>query len=122
MTPLKISAVDSDLSPAKITGSRLQKNVVQRHLRLPSVAPPEYLPELGTHQAQERRAVGTVGQLRWTTARKTPLEVWLPGHLQRELWWFPGGLTGYQSESDLKCVPDSKNTRLVWRVLHCGTA
>src|ERR1700681_4663718 len=105
MTLLKISAADSDLSPAETAGSRLRKNVVQHHLRLPHMAPPEYLPEPGTHQAQERRAMGIPGQLRWTTARKTPLEVWLPGNLSLELWWFPSGLTGYQSGPDLKCAP-----------------
>src|SRR5258708_962943 len=122
MAHLKFPAIDSDLSPAKPAGSRRWGNVVQHHLRLPYVAPPEYLPELGTHQAQERRAVGTPGQLRWTTARKTPLEVWLPGNLSLELWWFPSGLTGYQSGPDLKCAPDGKNTRPAWRVLHCGSA
>ena len=136
MMTLKALVIDSDLSPAKNAGSRLRRkaaktagsrlqekdNVVQRHLRLPYVAPPEYLPEPGTHQAQERRAVGTLEQLRWTTARKTPLEVWLPGNLSRELWWFPSGLTGYQSGPDLKCAPDGTTTRTLWRVLHCGSA
>ena len=127
MTPPKIPTVDGDLSPAKITGSRLRKeaemnHVVQHHLRLLYVAPPEYLPEPGTHQAQERRAVGTLGQLCRTTATKTSLEVWLPGNLSRELWWFPGGLTGYQSGPDLKCAPHGKNARTAWRVLHCESA
>jgi hypothetical protein len=131
---LKMPSVDSDLSPAETAGSRFQKepakpagsrrwiNVVQHHLQLPYMAPPEYLPEMGTHQAQERRAVGTLGQLRWTTARKTPLEVWLPGNLSLELWWFPSGLTGYQSGPDLKRAPAGSSTRTAWRVLHCGSA
>src|SRR5258708_3103435 len=71
-------------------------NVVQQHLRLLYVAPPEYQPELGTHQAQERRAVRTLEQLSWTTARRAPLEVWLPGNLLRGRGWPPSGLTGNQ--------------------------
>ncbi len=104
-------------------GNHKFPTVVQQHLRLLYAAPPEYQPELGTHQAQERRAVRTLEQLNWTTARRAPLEVWLPGNLLEERWWLPSGLTGNQSASDLRrapygfAAPDRR-----WIAVRCGSA
>jgi len=67
--------------------------------------------------------MGVLGQLHWTTAVKATPEVWLPGELLQELWWFPGGFAGNQSGPDLRCV----SLTLIkggqkWIALRCGHA
>ncbi len=126
----RIAAIAKIENPDAVSITRLPdfgnykfSNVVQQHLQLLYVAPPEYQPELGTHQAQERRAVRTLEQLSWTTARRAPLEVWLPGNLLEERWWLPSGLTGNQSASDLRCAPyDFAAPARGWIAVRCGSA
>ncbi|HET6840179.1 MAG TPA: hypothetical protein VFK06_00575 [Candidatus Angelobacter sp.] len=98
-------------------------DVVQWRRRLPGMASSAYQPELDTHPAREGRAMGVLGQLHWTTAAKATPEVWLPGELLQELWWFRGGFAGNQSGPDLGCVPFVfMNGSRKWIALQCGRA
>ena len=96
-------------------------DVVQWRLRMLGMASSE--PELNTPLAREGRAMGVLGQLHWTTAAKATPEVWLPGELLQELWWFSGGFAGNQSGPDLGCVPFVfMNGSRKWIALQCGRA
>jgi hypothetical protein len=118
-----IANIEDPITRLPDFGNYKFSSVVQQHLQLLCMAPPEYQPELGTHQAQERRAVRTLEQLSWTTARRAPLEVWLPGNLLEERWWLPGGLTGNQSASDLRCAPYAfAAPGRGWIAVRCGSA
>lgn len=98
-------------------------DVVQWSHRLPDVDLSAYQPGTDTHSAREGRAMGALGQLHWTTAVKATPEVWLPGGLLQELWWFPGGFAGNQSGPDLGCMPlVFMNGSRKWIALQCGRA
>ncbi|HWX54600.1 MAG TPA: hypothetical protein VN176_08400 [Verrucomicrobiae bacterium] len=99
-----VEKTSSQIAPELVTEEDLD-DVVQQHLQLLQAAP------------------RVPGQLRCTTAERTPLEAWLPGNLSMELWWFPVGLTSNQSEHGLRCAPFGPILREhgVWMV-PCGSA
>ena len=98
-------------------------DVVQWSHRLPDVDFSAYQPGPDTHSAREGRAMSALGQLHWTTAVKATPEVWLPGGLLQELWWFPGEFSGTQSVPDLRCVSLAlMKGGQKWIALRCGHA